>query len=123
MATRTTAEDVKAIMDTDLTEDQIEPVVSSANVFVTAQLGASGLGVDLLTEIEKWVAAHMCSVGLDRQLQRGKGGSAEATYAGNYDKGLQMTSYGQMACSMDPTGILAASGGKAAIVKAVTSFS
>lgn len=125
MSSRTTAAAVKAIMDTDVTEAQITAsgILDDAYNFVTANLGAAGLGADLLSSIEKWVAAHMVSIGLDRQLQRGKGGSAEGTYTGNYDKGLQMTSYGQMAISLDTTGILAATGGKGVVVRAVTSFS
>ena len=125
MSSRTTAAAVKAIMDTDVTEAQISDsgILDDAYNFVTAKLGDQSLGVDLLASIEKWVAAHMVSVGLDRQLQRGKGGPAEATYTGQYAMNLQMTSYGQMACSLDPSGTLAAAGGKSVYAKAVTSFS
>jgi hypothetical protein len=112
-------------MDTDVTETQISDsgILDDAYNFVSAKLGDQSLGDDLLASIEKWVAAHMVSVGLDRQLQRGKGGPAEATYAGNYGMNLQMTSYGQMACSLDSTGILAGAGGKAVYIGAVPSFS
>lgn len=125
MSSRTTAAAVKAIMKTTVTEAQITAsgILDDAYNFVTAKLGGQSLGDDLLASIEKWVAAHMVAVGLDRQIQRGKGGSAEATYTGRYDMNLQMTSYGQMAASLDPTGILAAAGGKAVYAKAVVSFS
>lgn len=125
MSSRTTAAAVKAIMKTTVTEAQITAsgILDDAYNFVTAKLGGQSLGDDLLASIEKWVAAHMVSLGLDRQIQRGKGGSAEATYTGRYDMNLQMTSYGQMACALDTTGILAAAGGKAVYAKAVVSFS
>jgi len=125
MSSRTTVQAVKAIMDTDVTEAQITAsgILDDAYNFVTAKLGEQSLGDDLLASIEKWVAAHMVSVGLDRQLQRGKGGPAEATYTGNYGMNLQMTSYGQTACSLDTSGILAGAGGKAVYIGAVPSFS
>jgi len=125
MSSRTTAAAVKAIMDTDVTETQISDsgILDDSYNFVSAKLGEQSIGDDLLASIEKWIAAHMVSVGLDRQLQRGKGGPAETTYTGNYGMNLQMTSYGQMAVSLDPTGILAAAGGKAVYAKAVVSFS
>ena len=125
MSSRTTAAAVKAIMKTTVTEAQITAsgILDDANNFVTTKLGSQNLGDNLLASIEKWVAAHMVAVGLDRQIQRGKGGSAEATYTGRYEMNLQMTSYGQMACSLDTTGILAVAGKQAVYVKAVTSFS
>lgn len=125
MASRTTAAAVKAIMDTDVTEAQITAsgILDDAYNFVDATLGSSSLGDNLLASIEKWVAAHMVSVGLDRQLVGGKGGSASAKYAGRYEMNLQMTSYGQMAASLDTTGTLAGAGMRSASIHAVTSFS
>lgn len=124
MASRTTAAAVKGIMKTTVTADQITAsgLLDDANNFVTAHLGDKGLGEALLSSIEKWVAAHMVSVGLDRQIQKGKGGPAEATFTGDYAMNLQMTSYGQMACSLDTSGTLAKAGAKAVSVTAVTSF-
>lgn len=125
MSSRTSAAAVKAIMDTDVTADQITAsgLLDDAYNFVTAHLGTSGLGTDLLSSIEKWVCAHMVSVGLDRQLQKGKGGPAEATYTGQYGMNLQMTSYGQTAISLDTSNTLASVGGRGVYVGAVTSFS
>ena len=125
MSSRTTAAAVKAIMKTGVTETQITAsgILDDAYNFVTAKLGGQSLGDDLLASIEKWTAAHMVSLGLDRQISEGKGGSASAKYTGRYEMNLQGTSYGQMACSLDTTGILAAAGTKAVIVKAVKSFS
>lgn len=125
MSSRTTAAAVKAIMKTPVTEAQITAsgILDDAYNFVSAKLGDQSLGDDLLESIEKWVAAHMVSVGLDRQISDGKGGSASAKYTGQYGMNLQMTSYGQMACSLDSTGILAGAGGKAVYAKAVVSFS
>jgi len=125
MSSRTTAAAVKAIMKTGVTETQITDsgILDDAYNFVTAKLSDQTLGDDLLASIEKWVAAHMISLGLDRQISEAKAGSASAKYSGGYAMNLQSTSYGQMACSLDTTGILTVSGGKAIYAKAVMSFS
>lgn len=124
MSSRTTAAAVKAIMRTSVTEAQITAsgILDDAYNFVTDRLGDQSLGDDLLASIEKWVAAHMVSIGLDRQISEGKGGSASAKYTGNYAMNLKMTSYGQMAISLDSTGILAGAGSRSASIRAVTSF-
>ena len=119
---RTTAAAVKAIMKTNVTEAQITPFVTDANNFVTATLGTSGLGSDLLASIEKWVCAHMVASTLDRQISEGKGGSASAKFSGQYGANLSSTSYGQTAMVLDTTGTLASMGGRAVQIHAVPSF-
>jgi hypothetical protein len=122
MATRTTAEKVLEIIKTKLTEDEVEPYVTSANVMVTQALGSSGLGVDVLAEIERWVAAHMIAVTKTRQATNEKAGTASVTYGGKYGANLSSTSYGQMALTLDTTGALVALGGRAMEIYAVPSF-
>lgn len=121
MATRTTAKKVKEIIKTNLTEDQVEPYVISANVFVSNIFGTGTS--DLLAEIERWVSAHMIASTKTRQATNEKAGTASVTYSGQYGQGLASTSYGQMAMALDSTGVLASLGGKAIQLFAVPSFS
>jgi len=116
---RTTAVDVKAIIKTKLTESEVTPYVTSANILVTQALGSSGLSDDVLTEIERWVAAHMIAVTKTRQATDEKAGTASVKYSGQYGANLSSTTYGQMALTLDTTGILATLGGKAAWIYAV----
>lgn len=104
---RTTEDEVKAIIDTELTGDEITPFLRSANVFVTASLGSTVLSVDHLREIEAWVAAHFVAV-RDPRLTSRKAGEATDTYqkAGE-GKRLEATIYGQQALVLDTTGTLA----------------
>jgi hypothetical protein len=88
-------------------------------VFVTAMLGEQSLGDDLLASIEKWVAAHMCAVGLDPQYSQESAKGTGATRAGQFGMNFQATSYGQMACSLDSSGTLAGAGGKAVQVVSI----
>jgi hypothetical protein len=103
---RTTVDDVINILDnTSLDDDVIEGYINSANVFVTATLGTT-LTVAVLTEIEKWIAAHMITMTRERQSKEEDAGSAKIKWSGEWGKGLLFTSYGQMAVSMDTTGAL-----------------
>jgi len=119
---RTTAAEVKEIIKTKLTEAEVVPYVTSANILVTQALGSSGLGTDVLREIERWVAAHMLASTKTRQATDEKAGTASVKYSGQYGANLSSTSYGQMALTLDVSGALASLGGKAAFVYAVPSF-
>jgi len=129
---RTSVLAVKQILDnTTLSNIIIEAYINSANVMVTEVLGGTDLSDDTLTEIERWVAAHMVASTRERQAIKEAAGTASITYTGAYGVGLKSTSYGQMALTLDTSGLLAiasggaklASGGaKFAFIKAITSF-
>lgn len=115
---RTTIADVKLILDnTTLPDSVITAFIKSANIFVTNALGSSALDNDTLQDIECWITAHLISFTLERQSKKESAGSASVEYAGKFDGiGLKGTSYGQMAISLDTTGILeTVSGGNQSI--------
>lgn len=102
MATRTTAQDVLDIMtsDTTLTVTTIVPYIESANIFVT-QLLDGELEEVLLTEIEKWLSAHMATVSKERLSKEAGAGGAYIKYAGMWGEELSSTQYGQMVLMLD----------------------
>ena len=108
MAVRTTAAEVKLILDdTSLSDAIVDSFIISANLFVTDALGSSTLIAAVLADIERWIAAHLISYTRDRQSKKEEAGGAKIEYAGNFDgKGLFATSYGQMAVILDTTGTL-----------------
>jgi hypothetical protein len=107
MATRVTASEVLAIMDSALAESDISAFLISANVFVTNNLESSGLSESVLKEIERWVTAHMVAITKERQSKDEGAGTAYIKYTGQWGEGLLQTSYGQMAINLDSSGILA----------------
>ncbi len=117
---RTTAAAVKEIFETDLSEVQVLPFVTSANVFVNELLGTGTSNI--LTEIEKWVACHMLAISRERQAKSEEASKAKVTYTGEYGVNLNSTSYGQMAISLDTSGVLANAGMRVVSIYAVTSF-
>lgn len=118
---RVTATEVMEIIETDLTESQVNPFITSANVMVNDVLGTGDTAV--LKNIELWITCHMIASSRERQAIDEKAGSASVKYGGQYGANLASTSYGQMAMALDTTGTLASLGGRQASIRAVESFS
>lgn len=114
MANRCTGVEVKEIIDTTLTEVQITPFITAANLTVTDILGGSTvLSAAQLKEIERWLAAHFVAI-RDPRISAEKTADAGATYHGKTAMGLDHTPYGQQAKMLDTTGALANIGKKKA---------
>lgn len=122
MALRTTAEDVKIIIDTSLEDTDITGYITAANNLINTALSGTTLGSDILAEIERWLTAHMIASTRERMAKKEGAGGAEIEYTGVYGVGLNSTTYGQMAMQLDTTGELSALGGKRAYLKAIKSF-
>ncbi len=106
---RTTKELVRDIMDDVVLDDVIlDSYIESANTFVTSALGKKGMGETVLSEIERWVTAHMIASTRDRQIKKAGAGGAEVEYTGKWGEGLNGTSYGQMAVTLDTSRTLSA---------------
>jgi hypothetical protein len=113
---RVTAEEVQAIMDTDLTEAKITGYIDSVTIIVDGLFNSVSISDPLLKEIERWLTAHAIAISSERQAREEGAGGAYIKYAGMTGIGLKATSYGQMAISIDTTGTLLGSMGKAASI-------
>lgn len=123
MANRTTATEVKEILETELDDDIVTAFIDAANELVTELLGTSSLSVTRLAMIEKWLSAHMVASTREQQAKSENAGGAGITYQGETAMGLDATMYGQQVKMLDTTGTLAQKIGKArARITAVTSF-
>jgi len=117
---RTTTDEVRQIMDeTELTDAVITSYITGANLLVTQTVGSTGLPSGLLTEIERWLTAHMIASTRERQAVKEEAGGAKIEYAGVYGEGLKSTTYGQMVLALDTSGSFAALGGKGMSIRAV----
>ena len=59
---RATEAEVKEIIETDRTDEQVTPFLKAANLLVTDVLTGLGYSDDLLKEIERWLAAHFVAI-------------------------------------------------------------
>jgi hypothetical protein len=109
-------DDVKSIIDTDLTDADIQAYVDDAYDVITDIFSTDK------PVLQRWLAAHLIATSRERQIDQAKAGPASATYSGKTGTGLATTTYGQQALALDPTGKLAARlGRKSASVTAVKS--
>ena len=116
MAVRVTDAEVKEIIETTI---NTVPFIIAANLLVTNTLGSTGLSAATLTEIERWVSAHLVAIRV-RQATKEKIADAEITFEGNQTsmgKGLLATTYGQQAIMLDTTGALSSLGKKKASIE------
>lgn len=119
---RVTSAEVKLILpDSELTDPVLTAFITSASHLVDEVL-VNYLPVSLLAEIEKWLTAHMISSTVERMATREGAGGAEIYYTGKYGQGLTATPYGQMVLSLDPSGRMAALGGKSVSMIAIKNF-
>ena len=124
MAVRTTATAVREILDTEQTDPEIVAYINIASPLVDQVAAASStMTVDQLTELERWLTAHLIVITKERRgIEEEIGADTRIRYSDIFGPGLQATEYGQMVGILDPSGTLLALGKKKASIKAVTSF-
>ena len=123
MANRVTYTDVKAIMDGITTADATVTIfITSAHIIVESALSTSGLTETVLTEIEKWLAAHLIASTVYRTTSEEKLGDASLVYTGKWGMKLESTPYGQMVLLLDSSGLLASAGKTGASIYAIPEF-
>lgn len=114
---RVTAAEVKEIIETELTETQVLPYITTANVLVTQALTGAVLSTAILKEIERWLSAHLIAISRERtEIEAGAGG-AYIKYANVFGENLASTSYGQMVKILDTTGKMAKLGDKVKVAE------
>ena len=109
---RTTAVEVKQIIETSLEDSVVDSYITGANLLVTQVLGSSPLPSELLAEIERWLTAHNIAITRERMAKTEGAGGASITYIGQAGVGLNATPYGQMVVTLDTSGKMKALGSK-----------
>lgn len=115
---RVTVAQVQEIISTKLSPETICAAINTAHHLVDAKLADSGLGSELLIDIELWLSAHFVAI-RDPRAESERIGDYSATYQGKTDMGLKATTYGQQAIALDYTGTLAAMGLKKATLNII----
>ena len=104
---RTTNTLVKDIMETALSDAQIDAIIPMASRMVDDNLASSDLSTATLTDIETWLTAHLIAMGKERQAEEERVNDIWITYQGNFGEGLKSTTFGQMVLILDTTGSFA----------------
>lgn len=108
---RTTEDEVRAIIDTDITTDQMTQYITSASTMIDGLFSNVSITDAMLVEIERWLTAHLIASSRERQAKEEGAGGAYIKYSMLYGTGLKSSSYGQHAILLDYTGTLEKAGG------------
>lgn len=100
---RTTADEVRKIIEVDTLITDLDPFISAANELVTEVCEPLGYTESRLTLIETWLAAHFYAI-RDPRLSSEQAGPVGASYQSRLDLGLNVTHYGQQAMRLDTKG-------------------
>jgi len=99
---------IRGIIQTELTDDQLQPYIDTADVLLTEAYMGLSVSTALRFEVQAWVAAHYIAVTRQRVSTKEEAGTAKIEYAGQYGTGLDSTPWGQTAMALDATGRLKA---------------
>ena len=93
-------------IDADTPEEETTAFIESAHVLLCSVLDGYGVPASLMTQIEKYLAAHYAAIAYP-VIQREGLGPMSRSYATKIDLRLDNTKYGQQALALDPTNVLA----------------
>ena len=92
-------------IDEDTPAEYIAAFIESANDLFCSVIDGYGIPLSLVTQIEKFLAAHFAATVYPTVSRQGLGPLSE-TFAVKGGTGLESTRYGQNAVGLDPTGEL-----------------
>lgn len=104
---RVTEADVRAVIDTSLDSASVTSLIDVASTTIDNLFADETVTEAVLTEIERWMAAHFIQLREQGNLRKEKLGDGEDEYLQG-GEGFESTTYGQTAVAMDPTGALKA---------------
>lgn len=106
---RVTPAEVKEILETDLTDPQIQSWIDIASKVIDRYAAQCALAdSDTLAMLEKLLTAHYISavVERDKSLTARSFGDSSESYMAVSGEGLKASPYGQQMLALDPCGIL-----------------
>jgi hypothetical protein len=105
MAIRTTDAAVQGIIEVD-SSILLDPFIETASSLVDDVAAATNApGTSRLELIERYLSAHFYTLRDPRPVSE-RAGPVSNTFQSKVDTGLMTSHYGQMAISLDPTGVL-----------------
>ena len=107
MAWTVTATEVKDLTGSSLADAVVDSFITASAQIVTDRLAdGSGFTDAKLKQIHLFLSAHLVTVNRERQALEEKVDPASIKYSDIFGSGLQSTTYGQTALSLDTSGLL-----------------
>lgn len=114
-----TIDDVKNIIDTDLTDQEIQAILDTVGRMMDVVFADCNLPDEVYNDIQAYLTAHIIASTKERQASEEEAGTAKVKYTGKFGEGLKSTSYGQIALLLDTCGKLGNLGKQVVTIKAV----
>lgn len=125
MAVLATVDDVEDLMqDSSLSDSYVTSVLTTVDRILSKvyEYYTDTISDNLLTELQKYYAAHIIASTTSRMAAEEQVGDARIKYTGKWDVGFNSTPYGQILLALDPSGLIAKTGLKSASIYAIKSF-
>lgn len=125
MAVLATTDDVADLMqDSSLGEGYVNVLLGTVDLILTKvyEYYTGTISDALLAKIQACYVAHIIASTTSRVAMEEQIGDARIKYTGQWGKGFESTPYGQLLLALDPSGLIAKTGLKAASIYAVKSF-
>lgn len=98
---------IKLILpDTELEDINLQAFITSAERYLTATSVEVSVDATTFDELVKWLTAHFITSTVERLAISEKAGPTEQKFANVYSQNLASTPYGQIAITLDYSGIL-----------------
>ena len=114
LATRDMVLQICKEIDVDTPEAETTSFIESAHVLLCSVLDGYGVPTSLMTQIEKYLAAHFAAIAYPVVKREGLGPMSRS-YESKVNLRLDNTKYGQQALALDPTGKLSETPKKAMV--------
>jgi hypothetical protein len=125
MAVLATADDVADLMqDSSLGEGYVNTLLETVDLILTKvyEYYKGTMSDALLAKLQACYVAHIIASTTSRVAMEEQIGDAKIKYAGQWGKGFESTPYGQLLLALDPSGLIAKTGLRAASIYAIKSF-
>jgi hypothetical protein len=94
---------------TELSDSQLESFIGPAKRLYDGRTDGVSVDADRRDDVVTQLAAHIVATGPERQISSGGEGGGNVSFEGETGMGLEATTHGQIAITLDPTGKLAGS--------------
>lgn len=115
---KATADEVRLILNTTLSNDSLEAFINSADVVVNNMYAEENVSEAVKHEVCLWLSAHFAAM-RERQETEVEISGSRAKFGGKFGDVLRFTQYGQQVLLLDPTGKFADAGETKALMEVI----
>jgi len=99
--------DVRRVLgSTDISDSDLSTLIETAERMYEQRRNGEHVTEERIDDVVTRLTAHLVATGPERQVSSASEGAGSVSFSGETGEGLQATTHGQVAVSLDPTGQL-----------------